>query len=110
MVHLHYLKKLKTFWISHNLIWSMECRSFLGMVNFYHCFVLKAAAIMQIHFAKGKPKKVEWPQDMLTAFAAARHALAAATLLVHPHASAPTSITVDASNIAVGLEKLLSQW
>ena len=50
---------------------------------------------------------------MLTAFSATKQALAAATLLVHPHASAPTSITVDASNIAVGgvLEQLLEgQW
>ena len=56
---------------------------------------------------------VEWSQDMLTAFLAAKQALAAATLLVYPHASAPTSITVDASNIAVGsdLEQLLEgQW
>ena len=62
---------------------------------------------------KGKTKIVEWSQDMLTAFSAAKQTLAAATLLVHPHATAPTSITVDASNIAVGgvLEQLLKgQW
>ena len=85
------------------------------MLNINHCFVPKAAAIMQPLFAstKGKPKMVEWSQDMLTAFLAAKHALAAATLLVHPHASAPTSITVVASNIAVCrvLEQLLEdRW
>ena len=52
---------------------------------------------------------VEWSQNMLTAFSATKQALAAATLLVHPYATAPTSITVDASNIVVGgvLEQLL---
>ena len=68
---------------------------FFGMLNFYHRFVPKAAAIMQPLFAstKGKAKMVEWSQDMLTAFSAAKQALAAATLLVHPHETAPTSIT-----------------
>ena len=82
-----------------------------GMLNFYHCFVPKAAAIMQPLFAstKGKTKMVEWSQDIFTAFSAAKQVLAAATLLVHPHATSPASITVDASNKKVGgvLELLL---
>ena len=86
-------------------------QEFLGMPNVYHCFVPKAAAIIQPLFAStnGEGKMVEWSQDMLTAFSAAKQALAAATLLVHPHVSAPTLFTVDASNISVGtfLEQLL---
>ena len=50
----------------------------------------------------GKAELVEWTEDMLAAFLWAKHALTAATLLVQPHATAPTSITVDDSNIAVG--------
>ena len=85
------------------------------MINFFYRFVLKTAAIMQPLFANtmGKAKIVEWFKDMFTAFSAAKQALAAATLLVRPHATAPTSITLDASNIAVGgvLGQLLQdQW
>ena len=52
---------------------------------------------------------MEWSEDMVAVFLGDNHALAAATLLVHLHATAPTFITVDVSNIAVWgvLEQLL---
>ena len=68
-------------------------QEFWGMLNFYHCFVLKAAAIMQTLFASTKRKinTVEWSPDKHTAFSVTKQALAATTLLVHPHVTVPTS-------------------
>jgi hypothetical protein len=39
---------------------------------------------------------------MMRAFSDTKTALAAATLLSHPHANAPTALTVDASDTALG--------
>ena len=62
---------------------------------------------------KGKVKLVTWSEDMVNAFSLVKHSLATAILLLHPQAVAPTSITMDASNIAVGgvLEQFINdQW
>ena len=81
------------------------------MINFYHRFVPSAAAVMQPLFnaTKGKTKLVKWTQDMETAFSKSKEALANATMLVHPRHDAQTSLTVDASDSAVGgvLEQLV---
>lgn len=79
-------------------------QEFLGMVNFYHRFLPGAAAIMQPLFAAtvGKLKTLTWSAAMDHAFENTKEALANATLLVHPQANAPTAITVDASDCAVG--------
>lgn len=86
-------------------------QEFLGMVNFYHRFVPGAAGIMRPLFSAttGKAKVVTWTPEMDTAFQRTKEALATATMLVHPHMDAPTSITVDASDIAIGgvLEQLV---
>jgi len=90
-------------------------QEFLGMVNYYHRFVPRAANIMRPLFAAtaGKAKMVEWLPEMETAFEAVKETLAAATMLVHPKEDAPTAITVDASSVAVGavLEQLTQgEW
>ncbi len=86
-------------------------QEYLGMINFYHRFVPSAAAVMQPLFnaTKGKTKLVKWTQDMETAFSKSKEALANATMLVHPRHDAQTSLTVDASDSAVGgvLEQLV---
>ena len=57
---------------------------------------------------------LEWSENMAAIFLRAKHALAAATLLVHLHATAPASTTVDASNIVIGVcvlwQLLDGQW
>ena len=58
----------------------------------------------------GKPKTLQWNEKMISAFNLTKEALARTTMLAHPHADAPTSITVDASGVAVGaaLEQLVN--
>lgn len=83
------------------------------MVNFYHWFVPRAAALMgPLHEAlKGgrAPKRtVEWTTERQTAFTDTKTALAKATLLAHPAPDAIISITTDASDYAVGA--VHEQW
>lgn len=49
----------------------------------------------------GKPKTLVWNEAMTKAFHAMKKALANATLLTHPRHDAPTSLTADASDLAV---------
>lgn len=95
-----------------------QLMEFNGMVNFYHRFLPGAAAIMQPLYRatagkKVKTQPVQWSTEMTTAFNATKAALAKATLLVHPKTDAPTALTVDASDIAVGgvlQQKLGNIW
>ena len=84
---------------------------FLGMVNFYHRFVPHAAALMgPLHgMSQAKGRDFQWTAQLQSAFDATKQALASATLLVHPSATATTCLTVDASDLAVGgvLEQFL---
>ena len=82
-------------------------QEFVGMINFYRRFIPSAAKIMSPLFSalSGKAKGLKplvWTGDMLKAFHAAKVALAEATLLTHPHKDAPTALTTDASDEAVG--------
>ena len=86
-------------------------QEFIGMVTFYHRFVPAAARTMQPLFKMltNKPKQPHWDEAAVSAFENAKEALAQATMLVHPRANAPTALTVDASETAVGgvLEQLI---
>jgi len=79
---------------------------FVGMVNFYHVFVPKAAEIMkplyQALSAKPRPKELDWTPGLDHAFQEAKRLLASATLLHHPVPGARTILTTDASDIAIG--------
>lgn len=79
-------------------------QEFVGMINFYRRFTPAAAEIMQPLFAAlaGKPGVLQWSDTMVKAFEDAKSALAGATMLTHPWHTAPTSLTVDASDLAVG--------
>ena len=79
-------------------------QEFVGMVNYYHRFVPSAAAILQPLFKAltGRPKDFAWTVEMDNAFEQAKGALSNATLLSHPLVNAPTALTVDASDIAIG--------
>ena len=94
-------------------------REFLGMINFYHRFVPAAARLLQplsSVLARNANKKlalISWTDQMTAAFSAAKKALSDATLLAHPILDAPTTLTVDASDLAVGgvLEQLVNnEW
>jgi cleavage and polyadenylation specificity factor subunit 1 len=86
-------------------------QEFLGMVNFYHRFIPKAASVMQpLHnLVSKKNTKIEWTKERTDAFKKTKDVLANATMLSHPKASAPTALTVDASDFAIGgvLEQLI---
>ena len=79
---------------------------FVGMVNFYHVFVPKAAEVMkplyQALSTKPRPKELDWTPELDQAFQEAKRLLAGATLLHHPVPGARTVLTTDASDIAIG--------
>ena len=79
-------------------------QEFVSMVNFYHRFIPDAAKILQPLSAATatKAKILQWNDTMVQAFQEAKTALASATMLTHPRRTAPTSLTVDASDLAVG--------
>ena len=87
-------------------------QEFLGMVNFYHRFLPRAAQTMRPMYEalKGaKPKHtVDWSPERDKAFVDAKTALAKAAMLAHPASSAPIALTTDASDYAVGA--VYEQW
>ena len=87
----------------------LQC--FLGMINYYQRFMPRLAdKLHPLHDAtKVKGQAIEWTTKCQSAFVAAKSALVSDTLLHHPHSNAKTSITVDASDRAVGgmLEQFL---
>ena len=79
---------------------------FLGMINYYHRFLPHIASILTpLHAqASGKGQNIDWSDECQAAFQKAKDALCKATLLHHPKPQAPTSVTVDASNTAMGAQ------
>ena len=90
----------------------VSLQRFLGMINYYHRFMPRLAdKLHSLHDAtKVKGQTIIWTAECQSAFLAAKSALVTASLLHHPHSNAKTSITVDASDRAVGgqLEQLLN--
>lgn len=84
-----------------------KLREFLGLANYYRRFIPHCAAILQpLHaLLSGQTKpnaSISWTDDAETAFSSIKEALANATLLAHPKSDAITSLTVDASDVAIG--------
>ena len=81
---------------------------FLGLINFYRRFLPKIAEVLvpltDLTRIKGTNPKVPWTPLCQAAFEEAKRRLASATKLHHPQPRAPTSITTDASEVAVGAE------
>ena len=77
---------------------------FAGMINFYHRFTPLAATIMAPIYQTiaNKPKLLIWNETLKTAFQNAKCALANAAMLHLPKHHAPLTLSVDASDIAVG--------
>ncbi|GBN11224.1 Transposon Ty3-G Gag-Pol polyprotein [Araneus ventricosus] len=92
-------------------------RRFLGLFNFYRCFIPKAAHILapivqvlEGHTNKKKSRssvcksseQLKWNENAEQAFIAAKNSIAEATLLRHPIPGAKLSLWVDASYVAIG--------
>jgi Reverse transcriptase (RNA-dependent DNA polymerase)/RNase H-like domain found in reverse transcriptase len=74
-----------------------QLMSFLGMLNFYRRFLPRAASVLKPltdSLLGGKAAAVNWDDQMLTAFAAAKKLLCDATCLVHPEPRAALSLMV----------------
>ncbi|GBN12659.1 Retrovirus-related Pol polyprotein from transposon opus [Araneus ventricosus] len=85
-----------------------ELRRFLAMVNFYHCFLARAAHLQTPLYNLVKSNKkcdktpIHWTQDTLNAFEACKTLLANAVLLAHPKNDAKLSLMTDAADFAIG--------
>lgn len=94
-------------------------QEFAGMVNFYHRFLPRAAHVMRPLYAliaatsKTKSKTLTWTPEASGAFVAAKEALRRAVMLTYPEPDAPTAVTSDASDVAVGAvleQKTATGW
>ncbi len=81
-----------------------ELQQFAGMMNFYHRCVPHLAELMQPIYAAmtNTSKTLQWTTALQEAFCNSKTALAEATLLYHPQDQAPTTLTTDASDTAIG--------
>ena len=95
-----------------------KLQKILGLVNFYHRFILRCATIMpplnsMLKSTAPNNRKLQWTDTATTAFQEIKDALANATLLVHPQPDAPINVMTDTSDIAIGavLQQYLDgQW
>jgi hypothetical protein len=94
-----------------------ELQTFLGMMHFYHRFIPHAASSLYLlhDLAKKKPSKspLQWTEDALAAFNAAKKTLSSATALAHPLPDGRLAVCSDASEVGVGacLQQLqYSRW
>ncbi len=95
-----------------------KLRRFLGLVNIYHRFIPGGAAILRplhslLRHTKRPSDSPPWTDDTTASFDKVKHALANATLLVHPIPNAHTSVMTDASEVAVGAvlqQHINGQW
>ena len=95
-----------------------KLREFLGLVNFYHRFILHGAELLQplhalLTSVKDSKHNIQWNNNAMTAFTTVKESLAQASLLFHPKLDAATNIMTDASDVAVGavLQQYINeQW
>ena len=77
------------------------------MINFYRRFISGAAKTLKplndlLKGAKKGNAPIEWSEQSENSFRESQRALADATMLAHPIPGAPISLSVDASDYAVG--------
>ena len=77
---------------------------FLSMVNFYRKFLRGAARVLALLTGtlKGSGKNLTCTSDLKAAFHHPKDLLIKVPEFIHPHPSAPISLTVDASDSPVG--------
>ena len=87
-------------------------QKYIGMINYYHRFIPKAATVLQPLYSAMKGLRSNatprWTPDAQRAFADAKSRLAGAALLAHPRENASLAISSDASDLGVGAS--LDQW
>lgn len=87
-------------------------REYLGLITYYHRFIQNGASILYplYELLKGNQKTFNWDEKCTAAFQQSKQVLTEICMLAHPDFDAPTSITVDASGVAVGavLEQYLN--
>ncbi|KFD64266.1 hypothetical protein M514_23550 [Trichuris suis] len=83
-----------------------KLKQFLALINFYHRFIPHCASICKpLHELLMKCQRaspIVWTPTETEAFEQVKHALANATMLLHPKPEAPTNVMVDASEFATG--------
>jgi hypothetical protein len=95
-----------------------QLRRFLGIINFYRCFIPTAAKQLAslndlLKESKNGKVVVPWNEGAEKVFEEIKLSLAKATMLVHPLSGAPISIAVDASDYAIGSvlqQKIYDYW
>jgi hypothetical protein len=81
----------------------MSLQKFLGMLNFYRCFLPGIAKVLKpLTDAMSGTGQLCWTPDVPLAFDTAKSMLASAVPLHHPHPSAKLSLATDASDTHVG--------
>ena len=70
-----------------------ELKQFLGLINFYHCFITGCANFLQpldslLSDDAKKNGPLAWMDDSTKAFEGSKHALANVSLLYHPQPNA----------------------
>lgn len=86
-----------------------ELQSFLGLANFYHCFILFYSSIVSppTPLLHGKPKSLSWPPEADSAYNILKQAFSSAPLLTHPDPNLPFIVEMDVST--TGVEVVLSE-
>ena len=84
-----------------------ELQRFLGIVNYYRCFISRAASTLKpltdtTCGPGGHNTPVEWTQQLDSAFKQAKEALSNMAALAHPLPNADLSLALDASDHHVG--------
>jgi len=85
-----------------------QIRRFLGMLNFYRCFLSNAASTQApLHDVLSGPKvkgshPVTWSEALFADFDDCKASLSRAALLAHPNPTAPLALVTDDSTTAMG--------
>jgi hypothetical protein len=92
-----------------------QSQCFLGMVNFYRCFLPNCAYVLHpfTDLLKGGPRTLQWTAKAQESFQKVKRLLAAAVLLQHPSPTAELSLATDASDTHIGgvmQQKSSSHW
>ncbi|KRX27995.1 Transposon Tf2-8 polyprotein [Trichinella nelsoni] len=80
-----------------------ELQAFLGLVNFYSCFMPRKASIVEpLHLLLDKKQKWIWGEQHERAFKEAKALLQSSSVLAHYNTNLPLRVTCDASPYGVG--------
>lgn len=80
-----------------------ELKSFLGMVNYYRCFVPNTSSVLSpLNNLLKKGIKWEWDKSQSDAFESIKQELASDRVLAHYHPEYPTIVTCDAGPVGLG--------